>query len=189
MKKIMILLSMTGFIGALHAQDLKVGDKAPVFKAVDENGKTWDAANVIGKNVLVVYFFPAAFTGGCTAEACAYRDHQDDFSKLGATVIGISGDEPQNLAYFRKANNLNFTLLSDSDGKVAKAFGVTTRSGGDMQRQIDGKTVDLKRGITAMRWTFIIGKDGKIIYKDDAVNPSTDYDKTLNKIKETLAQK
>ncbi|MBN2773802.1 MAG: peroxiredoxin [Prolixibacteraceae bacterium] len=188
MKK--ILLSSMIMVSVIfgYGQGLNIGDKAPLFKAVDENDKVWDSGKIIGSEYLVVYFYPAAMTGGCTAQACAYRDYKDEFSKLGATVVGISGDKPENLVYFKKANNLNFTLLSDTEGKVARAFGVTTSDGGTIQREIDGKTVDLERGITTMRWTFIIDKEGKIIYKDDEVNAPEDSSNTLKKIKEVLAQ-
>jgi thioredoxin-dependent peroxiredoxin len=190
MKKIgTIILLVFLFTMTVYSQDLKVGDKAPVFKALDENGKLWDAASMIGKEFLVVYFYPAAMTGGCTAEACAYRDNKDEFSELGARVVGISGDKPENLVYFRKANNLNFTLLSDADGSVAKAFGVVTSNGGVIQREIDGKTITLERGVTTSRWTFIIGKEGKIVYIDKAVNASEDSKNTLQKIKELISQK
>jgi len=191
MKKIISLLFLTKiFIWGAEAQTmLNIGDKAPVFKAIDENGKTWDAGNVIGKEYLVVYFYPAAMTGGCTQQACSYRDFKDEFSKIGATVVGISGDEPGNLAYFRKANNLNFTLLSDTKGEVAKMFGVTTSGGGTIEREIDGKTIGLTRGITAKRWTFIIDREGKILSIDNNVNASEDTNNTLQKIREAINQK
>jgi thioredoxin-dependent peroxiredoxin len=181
-----IVMSME--TGLTNAQSLQTGDKAPIFQALDENGKPWDASQVYGKGFVVVYFYPAAMTGGCTAQACAYRDSRDELAGLGVTVVGISGDKPENLVYFKKANNLNFTLLSDEDGKVAKSFGVETSGGDTIEREIDGKTVTLERGITTKRWTFIVGKEGKIVYIDKTVNAPEDSKNTLNKIKELLSK-
>ncbi len=189
MKQVILFTILGLFIAHnLNAQQLSVGDKAPVFKALDENKKIWDANHHFGKEYVVVFFYPAAMTGGCTKQACTYRDFKDDFTKLGATVIGISGDEPENLVYFKRANNLNFPLLSDTNGEVSKAYGVDTRDGGTIQREIEGRTIDLVRGITTMRWTFIIDKQGNIAYIDKAVNASEDTGNTLAKIKELIAK-
>ncbi len=167
---------------------LKVGDKAPEFEAIDENGNNWKLNNYLGKEFVVVYFYPAAMTGGCTKQACAYRDFQDEFSKLGATVVGVSGDLPEGLQYFKKAHGLNFTLLSDFNGDVAKSFGVATKEGGTIEREIDGMNVELKRGITTMRWTFVIDTNGKIVYIDNNVDATQDTQNTLTKLKELIAK-
>src|SRR6056297_2854622 len=82
-------------VNAINGQDsgLNVGDKVASFKALADNGKVWKSKDFVGKSNLVVYFYPAAMTGGCTKQACAYRDAQDDLSGLNAEVVGISGDE------------------------------------------------------------------------------------------------
>jgi len=77
-------------------------------------------------------------------------------------VVGISGDNPKGLALFKRVNKLNFTLLSDFDGSIAKQFGVVTGPGGEIKREVGGVQHVLKRGVTTARWTFVIGKDGKV---------------------------
>ncbi len=160
---------------APHAPDsLKVGDAAPAFQAVDDHGHPWKSEDHVGKQVLVVYFYPAAMTGGCTKQACSFRDNRTRLTKLGAEVVGVSGDRIENLGYFKKANNLNFPLLSDTSGAVAKAFGVPLHEGGTITRQVDGKDVTLTRDHTASRWTFVIGKDGKLAFIETKVDPAGD---------------
>ncbi len=170
----------------LHAQDeqLKVGDRVPQFRAVADNGETWKSKNFIGRKNLVVYFYPAAMTGGCTKQACAYRDAQEDLSSVDAEVVGISGDEVKNLELFKLANNLNFTLLSDPDGEIASLFGVPVREGEkSIEREVDGNLHTLIRGVTTSRWTFIIDKTGKVIYKSTEVNAAEDSKAVLEALK------
>lgn len=167
---------------------LKVGDKAPIFEAFDENGKLWKSADHAGKKILVVYFYPAAMTGGCTKQACSFRDDKSNLEKLDIEVIGISGDDPENLKFFRKAHDLNFTLLSDPDGKAAKKFGVPVNNGGSIKRVIDGNKITLFRGVTTARWTFIIDLDGKILHINNHVNAANDSENILKVIKEYKAE-
>jgi peroxiredoxin Q/BCP len=158
---------------------LSIGDKIPLFKATADDGSTWDLSKYIGKDYIVVYFFPAAMTSGCTKQACTYRDHQGDLASINAMVVGISGDTPENLKLFKQAENLNFPLLSDAKGSLANSFGVPTGEGASIKRTVDGVEHELVRDITIKRWTFIAGKDGKIIYKNDAVNPEKDTEDVL----------
>lgn len=170
---------------ALPAQDkvdLKVGDAAPHFGAKDDTGADWKSADHVGKKILVVYFYPASFTGGCTKQACAYRDDQKALTDAGAEVIGVSGDEVKNQEAFKKFHKLNFTLLADSAGDVAKAFGVETKKGGSVKQKIDDKEEEFTRGITEMRWTFVIDKNGKIAYKNTAVKAPEDSKTVLEVI-------
>jgi peroxiredoxin Q/BCP len=178
-----ILLSM---VFHLQAQDsgLDIGDKVKPFKATADNGKTWNSKKVVGKKNLVVYFYPAAMTGGCTKQACAYRDAQDDLSAVDAEVVGISGDAVENLALFKHAHNLNFTLLSDPDGAIARMFGVPIREGEkSIEREIGGTLHTLTRGLTTSRWTFIIDKQGKVIFKSTNVNAAEDSKAVLEALK------
>lgn len=161
-------------------QSLSVGDKIPLFKATADDGSTWDISKYIGKDYVIVYFFPAAMTSGCTKQACSYRDHQGDLTSANAVVVGISGDTPENLKLFKKAENLNFPLLSDSKGNIAKSFGVPTGEGASIKRIVDGIEHELTRDLTIKRWTFIAGKDGKIIYKNDAVDAEKDSEEVLH---------
>ncbi|HBH82432.1 MAG: hypothetical protein A2X05_06745 [Bacteroidetes bacterium GWE2_41_25] len=164
-------------------QGLAIGDKAPEFVALADDGSTWDISNFLGKNYIVVYFYPAAMTGGCTKQACSYRDHREDLQAAGIQVVGISGDKVESLRLFKKAENLNFTLLSDEKGVIAKAFGVPVGEGGAIKRTVEGAEHELVRDITTKRWTYIIGKDKKIIYKNESVNAEKDTGEVLNFIK------
>ena len=161
-------------------QGLSLGDDAPVFKALADDGSTWDIQNFLGEKYIVVYFYPAAMTGGCTKQACSYRDRRDDLLAAGVEVVGVSGDRVENLRLFKQAENLNFTLLSDEKGDIAEAFGVPVGDGGAIKRTIGGSEFELVRDITTRRWTFIIGKNSKIIYINDSVNAENDTEEVLN---------
>lgn len=156
-----------------NTNELKIGDEVSEFSASADNGTIWNS-NEVKTNFLVVYFYPAAMTGGCTKQACAYRDNKASLDKMGVTVIGISGDEVENLKHFKESYQLNFPLLSDAKGTMAKIFGVPTNEGGSITREFNGESFLLKRGITASRWTFILDKNKKIIYKNSEVNAAED---------------
>lgn len=164
-------------------QSLSVGDKAPEFKAVSDEGSTWDLKDHLGKDYIVVYFYPGAMTSGCTKQACSYRDHKEDLKAANVTVVGISSDKVENNRLFKKAEKLNFTLLSDEKGDIAKSYGVPLGAGGTITRVVDGKEYELSRDLSIKRWTFVIGKDGKILYKNDAVDAEKDSEQVLNFIK------
>ncbi|RPJ85156.1 MAG: peroxiredoxin [Acidobacteria bacterium] len=164
-------LSLAAALGADPVSvKLNVGDKAPAFAAKDADGNDWSSADHVGKKFIVLYFYPAAMTGGCTKQACSYRDDLSQFRQAGAEVVGVSGDEVENLKAFQKVENLNFTLLSDPDGSIAKKFGVPLRDGGSINKTVDGQDKTFKRGVTASRWTFIIDQNGNVAY----VNPQVD---------------
>ncbi len=171
-------------IAADEPVKLSVGEKAPSFTAKDADGNTWSSQDVVGKRLLVVYFYPAAFTGGCTKQACNYRDHLTDFKGMDAQVVAISGDEPETLKMFRKTHGLEFTLLADTDGSVARKFGVPVKQGGSIKQTIDGQEVTLNRGVTAARWTFVIDKEGKIAYVNSQVDAANDGQAVLATLKE-----
>jgi peroxiredoxin Q/BCP len=155
--------------------DLKVGDVAPTFEGVDEQGFAWKSADRVGKKVVVVYFYPGDFTPGCIRQAQAFRDGMNALTAKGVEVVGISGDSARSHSLFKKAQKLNFTLLADEDGALAKKFGVPVGKGGQVKvKDEQGNPITLKRAVTAARWTFIIGKDGKILYKNTKVNPAQD---------------
>jgi len=198
--KMMRLTALVGLalgLGVLAAADLsagddketsvKVGDPAPVFESTDDQGKPWKSSEHVGKKVLVVYFYPADFTGGCTKQACGFRDDYQKLADKGVTVVGISGDSARTHSLFKKEHKLPFTLLADEQGEIAKVFGVPTRAGGEVKVKVDGKDEVLKRGVTASRWTFVIGKDGKIAYKNDKVNAGADSKQILELV-EKLAK-
>ena len=101
-------------------------------------------------------------------------------------VVGVSGDSAENHRIFKKAHELNFTLLADNDGEVAKKFGVPVTLGDKtVVKQIDGEQTSLLRTATAKRWTFVIDRDGKIVHKDSAVKAQQDP-ATVEKVIQSL---
>jgi peroxiredoxin Q/BCP len=175
MKPLAIVLALFVMgVGISKARAVDVGDKAPSFEATDDQGNAWKSADHVGKGVLVVYFYPADLTGGCTKQACGFRDDMKELTAKGVEVVGVSGDSVENHQLFKKAKGLNFTLLSDEKGTIAKAFGVPTMGGGTFKFNLDGQTRVLKRGVTASRWTFVIDKEGKIALKTKVTDPAGD---------------
>lgn len=163
--------------------DLKIGDVAPVFESRDDQDKTWTSTDHVGKKIVVLYFYPADFTSGCMMQALKFRDSMNQLVEKGVLVIGVSGDSISNHELFKKVQKLNFTLLADEDGRLAKKFGVPLGKGGEVRPRdeknkpildADNNPLVLKREVTAARWTFIIGKDGKVVYKNTKVNPAED---------------
>lgn len=181
-----VTLAVTAFLsasnaGAADAQQqeepavaLAVGDEAPTFQAMDDTGGLWKSADHVGEKILVVYFYPAAMTGGCTRQACGFRDDRETLGDMGAEVVGVSGDSVAGQALFKRAHNLNFTLLADTDGAVARAFGVPLRDGGTIERSVEGEAFSLTRGVTASRWTFVISTDGTVAYVNREVKAARD---------------
>lgn len=165
--------------------DLKVNDKGPHFTGLTDRGEEWDSREHAGKKIVVVYFYPADMTGGCTAQACAYRDALAELKREDVEVIGVSGDSVENHQHFRDEYKLNFTLLADPEGKIAAAFGVKTSPGGIFQRTLQDKEITFERGVTASRWTFVLDKKWRIAHVDRKVNAAKDSDKVL-KIVEKL---
>jgi peroxiredoxin Q/BCP len=169
-------LSLTvGRAAADEPVDLKVGSPAPVFEALDDQGRPWKSVDHVGKKYVVVYFYPGDFTPGCIRQAQSFRDTMNKLSDQGVEVVGVSGDSAKTHALFRKAQQLNFSLLADEDGGLARRFGVPVGPGGQVKaKDAEGRDVVLQRAVTAARWTFIIGKDGTIVYKNTRVNPAED---------------
>lgn len=180
-------LVMALSLGGLSAAELKVGDAAPKFSAKDDTGADWKSDDHVGKKVVVVYFYPADFTGGCTKQACGFRDDLDSLSKQGIEVVGVSGDSAATHAQFKKYHKLNFALLADEDAKLAEAFGVPFDKGAKtFEFDVEGKgtKTPFTRGATIKRWTFVIGKDGKIAAVDKMVNAAEDSKNILKVAKE-----
>ena len=129
---------------------LEPGDEAPDFTLPDADGKQVSLSSLRGQQV-IVYFYPAAMTPGCTKEACAFRDSIQSLAAAGVTVLGISPDKPAKLAKFRERDSLNFPLLSDPDHKVEQAYGAYG------EKTLYGKTT-----IGVIRSTFLVDEQGKI---------------------------
>lgn len=132
---------------------LKIGDKVPSFVAIDANGNPFDSKDIIGKKPVVIYFYPKDNTPGCTAQACGFRDAYEDFIDFGAEVIGVSSDTVSSHKKFTKQFKLPFILLSDSDKKIRKLFGVPNQL----------------FGLLPGRVTYIINKEGIIKMIFDSV--------------------
>ena len=176
-----LALLVRGEVLAAVQEKVKVGDKAPAFESIDENGKPWKSGDHVGKKILVIYFYPADFTGGCTKQACAFRDEGTKLTDKGVEVVGISGDSAKNHELFKKHHKLTCTLLADEEGAVAKKFGVPTRAGGEVTVK-DLDNLKIKRGVTAERWTIVLDKDGKVISKEKVTDPAADAKRVLEVI-------
>jgi peroxiredoxin Q/BCP len=146
---------------------VKVGDTAPTFESVDEDGKKFKSSDVVGKKILVLYFYPADFTGGCTAQACGFRDDIEKLGSKGVMIVGVSGDSVSTHKLFKAHHKLPFTLLADEKGDVAKLFGVPVGKGGTSPTiDATGAKGKADRGATISRFTIVIDKAGKIAAAD-----------------------
>ncbi len=148
---VVIIMGLLSFLG-INANGLEVGDPAPSAKTTDQDGKAFSFEEIYKKGVTLVYFYPKADTPGCTAQACSLRDSYDDLRAKGLQVIGVSEDKAVDQKKFQEKYKLPFPLVADTDGTVAKAFGVPVAAG------------------FAKRQSFLI-KDGKIVWRD--LNAST----------------
>ena len=129
---------------------LAPGDPAPDFTLTDADGHEVSLSSFRGQRV-IVYFYPAAMTPGCTTEACDFRDNLADLNAAGITVLGISPAPPAKLAKFRDRDGLTFPLLSDPDRAVLQAYGAYG------EKKLYGKTT-----VGVIRSTFVIDADGKV---------------------------
>lgn len=155
-----LAVSVDGSLSAGEkAGAIKVGDKAPAFESINEDGKPWKSSDYFGKKVVVVYFYPADFTGGCTKQACGFRDDFKALTDKGVEIIGVSGDSAKTHAAFKKAHMLTFTLLADEDGAVATKLGVPFSK---KQGTAKFGNETFTRAGTASRYTVVVGPDGNI---------------------------
>lgn len=172
--------SLVVSVANADGKGVEVGDKAPSFTLKDDEGNEWNSDEHFGKKTVVIYFYPADMTGGCTKQACGFRDDASKLADKGVEVVGISGDSVRNHQLFKKAHDLNFTLLADTEGKVAEKFGVPYSVGEKtVVAEIDGKKESLVRNVTTRRWTFVVGPDGRIRMKNDRVNAAQDSKQIL----------
>ena len=125
MKRALLTLLASCLPGfAAHAAPLAVGAPAPAISAVDQNGATINFSDIYAKGLTLVYFYPKADSPGCTKQACSLRDSYADLTARGIQVIGVSRDSVGAQKKFQEKFNLPFPLVADTDGSVAKAFGV-----------------------------------------------------------------
>ena len=146
---------------------LQIGDKIPNFTAKDTNNNDFDSTTIVGQKPVVIYFYPKDNTPGCTAQACSFRDQYQDFTDLGAEVIGISGDTVSSHEKFAKRYKLPFLLLADSAGKLRKLFGVKTNL----------------LGLIPGRVTYVADKDGVIQLIFDSMMATKHIPKALDFLK------
>ena len=164
---------------------VSVGEKAPAFTATADDGSQWSSDDHFGDGWTVVYFYPADMTGGCTKQACSFRDDSGKLKDAGVTVVGISGDSAANHKLFKKVHDLNFTLLADPDGSIAEKFGVPYSKGlKTITRQIDGTDTEFTRTATIQRWTFLIDPDGEVAAINPKVKAALDSENVLKTIAE-----
>lgn len=149
---------------------LKIGDIVPNFTAKDSHGEVFESRNVLGRKPLVIYFYPKDNTPGCITEACSFRDQYEEFKDLGAEVIGISGDTVKSHHKFAKKHKLPFILLSDPDKRLRHVFGVRNNL----------------FGLLPGRVTYIIDRNGVVIYIFDSMNATKHIQKALKIIKELV---
>ena len=146
---------------------LQVGDKIPHFSAVDTHGNLFESTTVLGQKALVIYFYPKDDTRVCTEQACSFRDQYEDFKALGAEVIGVSSDSVKSHQKFATRYQLPFVLLSDSDKKLRKLYGVPN---------------DLL-GLLPGRVTYVIDKDGIIQLVFNSMSGKIHIEKALEILK------
>jgi peroxiredoxin Q/BCP len=151
------------------ATAIHVGDRAPDFELLAANGQTVRLSDFRGNKNVVLYFYPASETPGCTVQACGFRDAYSQFQALGAEVIGISGDPLDKQTGFQSHHRLPFLVLSDPDNKVRQTYGASTLF-----------------GLFPGRVTYVIDKDGIVRYIFDSMFNVKEHIDSALKILRTL---
>jgi peroxiredoxin Q/BCP len=155
---LVIIGSILFSTAATFAAVPKTGDTAPLFTGQDQDGKTFKLKSLIGKKIVLLYFYPKDNTPGCTKEACGFRDRLSGLQTNNVEVIGVSFDTAESHKKFIADYSLNFRLLADPDGKIVDAYGV----------QVVGRKM-------ARRVSFLIGLDGMIVHVTDSGNPDLHF--------------
>lgn len=150
-----ILLASLTLTSRTAQAELQVGDDAPAFKMVGSDGKTYTNEQFKGNQAVVIAWFPKAFTGGCTKECKAMREQGDAIKQFDVAYFTASCDDVKKNMDFAASLDLDYPILSDPDKSVAKAFGCLS-----------------PRGVSS-RWTYYIGKDGKILHIDKSVKTTS----------------
>lgn len=151
---------------------MKIGQKAPDFTLPNQDGADIHLADYIGKQAVVVFFYPKASSPGCTAEACSFRDQHEAFVDAGAIVFGVSKDDKEAQTRFKHRNEFPFDLLSDEDGKVHDAY-----------------DVDKIMGFLPSRITYVIDKTGTIqLISDSNVFMGKHANEALEVVKKISAE-
>ncbi|MEP7291622.1 MAG: peroxiredoxin [Chloroflexota bacterium] len=153
---------------------LNAGSAAPDFTLTDQNGAPLHLAERIRQHVIVLFFYPKDSSAGCTMEACAFRDSYEAFQDAGAEVIGVSGGTTETKQQFVRKNRLPFTLVTDADGAVAKAYGAEKQTG--------------LMALAPQRATFVIDRDGMIRHRFESRFSMNAHVTEALKIVQTLAR-
>jgi peroxiredoxin Q/BCP len=147
---------------------MNIGDLVPDFTLPDETGAPRSLGSFLANGPVVLFFYPAAMSAGCTKEACRFRDLATEFRQVGAQRLGISPDAQDKQQQFAKKNSFDYPLLSDPEGTVARIFGAH-RGWGPLH---------------AKRWTFVIGTDFRVITAvKSEFNMNTHADKALEALR------
>ncbi|GAB3303986.1 thioredoxin-dependent thiol peroxidase [Epidermidibacterium keratini] len=149
---------------------LQPGDTAPDFTLTDDTGREVSLSDFRGRKV-IVYFYPAAMTPGCTKQACDFTAHRSEFDGAGYEILGISPDKPEKLAKFRDKETLSITLLSDPDKSVMQAYGAFG------EKKLYGK---ITQGV--IRSTFLVDEDGTIAAAQYNVKATGHVDRLLGQL-------
>jgi peroxiredoxin Q/BCP len=170
-KALLFSVALAALVGnaaaPMQAAELKVGDPAPDFTLVGSDGKTHKLSDFKGKKAVVIAWFPKAFTGGCTAECKSLREHGDAIRKYDVAYFTASIDDAETNKKFAESLGLDYPILSDPKGDVARAYGVINQ-----ERKVP------------FRWTFYIGKDGTIKEIDKQVKTGSHGSDVATKLKE-----
>jgi thioredoxin-dependent peroxiredoxin len=164
--RIFLTMSLLAFFGLTPSRAAEIGAPAPELTAVDQDGNQVSFGDTYKKGTTLVYFYPKADTGGCTAEACSLRDSFADLTARNLRILGVSEDKEDAQKKFQVKYKLPFTLIADTDGAVARAFGVPTLKG------------------FAKRQSFLV-QDGKIVWRDLSASTSrqaADVSKALDEL-------
>ncbi len=161
-----VLMMATGTNAQTPAPELKVGDQAPDFSLPASDGKTYKLADFKGKKAVVIAWFPKAFTSGCTVECKSLAQNGEKIRKFNVAYFMASVDPVEANKGFAEQEKADFPLLSDPGKETAKAYGVLNASG------------------LSRRWTYYIGKDGKILGIDKEVKPPTSAEDMIAKLQE-----
>ncbi len=173
MKRLLSALVIFGIVLAagVQAADLQVGDMAPDFSLKASDGHLYKLSDFKGKRAVVIAWYPKAFTSGCTIECKSLAEKGDLIKKYDVAFFMASVDTAEQAKAFGEAHSADFPLLSDPDKRVADAYGTLRDYGGSI-------------GVVSQRWTFYIGKDGKIAAVDKAVKPATSAEDVAAKLAE-----
>jgi peroxiredoxin Q/BCP len=161
-----VLMMATGTNAQTPAPELKAGDQAPDFSLQASDGKTYKLSEFKGKKAVVVAWFPKAFTSGCTIECKSLAANGDKIRKFNVAYFMASVDPLDQNKGFAEQEKADFPILSDPSKETATAYGVLNQNG------------------MARRWTYYIGKDGKILGVDKAVQPKTSAEDMVAKLAE-----